>query len=95
MKDVPESHHGALIALEEYFDQELYFELSTTLLEYFTNPESKPYRVPIFHQFVKHIKPHILQRNYVQLSIRAKETITGQLCPAVNSFLRCLMTPVG
>lgn len=65
-----ESQH-IFLTLDEYWERKLWHQLTDTLLEYFSNPESASQRLAIYNTFILSFADKINQLKLVKLALNA------------------------
>lgn len=59
------------LTLDEYWDRKLWHQLTDTLLDYFSNPESASQRLAIYNTFILSFADKINQLKLVKLALSA------------------------
>ncbi|KAI5302960.1 26S proteasome regulatory subunit [Ascosphaera pollenicola] len=69
--EVPDQSQTRLLDFEDFWERKLWHQLTDSLIEYFSLPESANYRIAIFKTFVNSFAPKINQLKYTKLGFMA------------------------
>ncbi|KAI5309761.1 26S proteasome regulatory subunit [Ascosphaera atra] len=72
-RDVSDESQAALLEFEDFWERKLWHQLTDSLLNYFTRPESAKHRIPLFKTFVDSFADKINQLKYAKLGLMASE----------------------
>lgn len=67
------------LRLQDLWEQKLWHELTETLITIFNHPESGPFRMAIYNQFVLQFADKINQLKLVDLALKAATQCQGEL----------------
>lgn len=73
----PDDQQEYYIQFEDYWERKLWHELTETLDQYFSKPESAKQRIPLFETFIKSFAKKINQLKLVQLGLGAASEYKG------------------
>ena len=75
--EAPEDLQEVFLTIEDQWEQKLWHQLTDTLLDYFSKPESAPHRLPLFNTFVLTFSEKINQLKFVRLGLSASSQCKG------------------
>jgi len=75
----PDELQHFFIQFEDYWERKLWHELTDSLIEYFSHPESAPQRIPLYETFIKTFAGKINQLKLVTLGLSAAYQCKGPL----------------
>ncbi|KAF8073469.1 hypothetical protein FPV67DRAFT_1410368 [Lyophyllum atratum] len=88
----PPSLHPYFEAFRNLYTRKLWHQLTLKLLEFFDDPQSKPYRVDVFERFVRDFESKINQLRLVEMAVKVSKEIDN---PEVHiTFLTSLLSRI-
>ena len=75
--EAPTELQHIFLTFEDLWERKLWHQLTDTLLEYFSNPESASQRLPIYNTFIISFADKINQLKLVKLALGASAQIKG------------------
>jgi 26S proteasome regulatory subunit N9 len=73
----PEHLQQNFLNIEDYWDKELWHELTTVLVTYFQDPESASQQLPLFRKFIVTFAEKLNQLKFVSLGLTAAQQCSG------------------
>jgi 26S proteasome regulatory subunit N9 len=77
--EAPTELQHIFLTFEDLWERKLWHQLTDTLLEYFSNPESTAQRLPIYKTFIISFADRINQLKLVKLALSASAQINGKI----------------
>ena len=77
--EAPDELQHIFLTFEDLWERKLWHQLTDTLLEYFSKPESTAQRLPIYRTFIISFADRINQLKLVKLALSASAQIKGML----------------
>jgi len=72
------------LQFEDFWERKLWHELTDSLVEFFSEPDSKDQRIPLFNTFIKSFADKINALKLVTLGLSAAGQYDGKIAPAVT-----------
>ena len=85
----PESLHGHIAALQKYSDRKLWHQLTNTLQDILRQPESAPFQIDLYQNFVSKYAKRLDQLWLVEIAVAVAQQYEGAQTrqPYYNSML--------
>jgi 26S proteasome regulatory subunit N9 len=77
--EAPTELQHIFLTFEDLWERKLWHQLTDTLLEHFSNPESTAQRLPIYKTFIISFADKINQLKLVKLALSASAQIKGKI----------------
>ncbi len=76
--DAPADLQHLLISFEDFWERKLWHQLTDSLIEYFSHPQSAPQRLPFYKTFILTFADKINQLKLVTLALSAASQCKGK-----------------
>ncbi|KAF1808496.1 hypothetical protein P152DRAFT_462492 [Eremomyces bilateralis CBS 781.70] len=74
-EEAPDELQVHFLEFEDFWERKLWHELTMSLIAFFQKPESQPFRLRLFNQFISDFKSKISPTRYVELGLFAQNEI--------------------
>lgn len=92
---ISEPLQAETLRLQDLWEQKLWHELTEALITIFNHPDSGPFRLSIYNQFILQFADKINQLKLVDLALKAATQCTGKLASFFCFHSTCLCKHLG